>query len=145
MVEATHRLQQAPATNQAQRHAMGRAVMVLARQRAIREAKRQLAARGLKLAHFLHKEIVAMAEAQLLADAQYRAKVIAEAKATVAVWHAEGVFGPRGGIRNPVPKSGLKQQRDQRSLSRLAGHPITNDFGSHSGEGDEASSTICAG
>jgi hypothetical protein len=47
MDEGIHRLQQAPAANHAQRQAMGRAVMVLARQRAIKEAKRQLAARGL--------------------------------------------------------------------------------------------------
>jgi hypothetical protein len=43
MEEATHSVQQAPEPNHAQRQAMGRAVMVLARQRSIKEAKRQLA------------------------------------------------------------------------------------------------------
>ena len=36
-----------------------------------------------------------MAEARVLADAQYREKIIADAKRTVEQWH----FGPRGGIR----------------------------------------------
>jgi hypothetical protein len=79
---------------------MSRAVIVLARRRAIKEAKRQLAARGLKPAHFAMREIVVMAKEIVLADAQYRAEVIAEAKAMVDRWHAEGVFGPRGGIRS---------------------------------------------
>jgi hypothetical protein len=70
MVEATHRLQQAPAISQTQRQAMGRAVMVLARQRAIKEAKRQLAARGLKPTHYSHREIVVMAQEIMLADAK---------------------------------------------------------------------------
>jgi hypothetical protein len=68
------------------RASMSQAVMVLARQRAIKEAKRQLAARGLKPAHFAMQEIAAMAKEIILADAQLRAKVIAEAKAIVAVW-----------------------------------------------------------
>jgi hypothetical protein len=74
---------------------MGRAVMILARQRAIKEAKRQLAARGLKPAHYSHREIVAMAEEVILADAQHRAEIIAGAKAIVAAWHAEGYFKQR--------------------------------------------------
>ena len=40
MDEAIDRLQQAPVTSHAQRHAMGAAVMILARQRAIKAAKR---------------------------------------------------------------------------------------------------------
>jgi hypothetical protein len=95
MDEATHRLQEAPEPNHAQRQAMGRAVRVLARQAAIKEAKRALAARGLKLASFSHREIVAMAEEIILADAQRRAKIIAEAKAIVTVWEAEGYFKQR--------------------------------------------------
>ena len=107
MEEATHSVQQAPEPNHAQRQAMGRAVMILARQRAIKEAKRQLAARGLKPAHYSHREIVVMAEEIILADAQRRAKIIAEAKAIVAVWEAEGYFRPRRrGIRNPLRKAG---------------------------------------
>jgi hypothetical protein len=93
----------APAT----RASMGRAVMVLARQRAIKEAKRQLAARGLKLANYSHREIVAMAEEIILADAQRRAKIIAEAKAIVAVWEAEGYFRPRhrSNITSPAQRA----------------------------------------
>jgi hypothetical protein len=74
---------------------MGRAVMILARQRAIKEAKRQLAARGLKVANYSRREIVAMAEEVILADAQHRAEIIAEAKAIVADWEAEGYCEPR--------------------------------------------------
>jgi hypothetical protein len=95
MDEANGTLQQAPEPNQAQRQSMSRAVMVLARQRALKEAKRQLAARGLKLANYSHREIVVMAEEIILADAQRRAEIIAEAKAIVAVWEAEGYFRPR--------------------------------------------------
>ena|ERR1700730_8015001 len=93
MVEASHSLPQAP--SDAQRQAMRRAVSVLARRAAIKEAKRQLAARGLKPAHYSHREIVVMAEEIILADAQRRAEIIAEAKAIVAVWEAEGYFRPR--------------------------------------------------
>jgi hypothetical protein len=46
MDEAIHRRQQAPATNHAHRHAMGVAVMTLARQRAIKAAKRLFQAQG---------------------------------------------------------------------------------------------------
>ena len=95
MDEANGTLHQAPEPNQAQRQSMSRAVMVLARQRALKEAKRQLAARGLKLANYSHREIVVMAEEIILADAQRRAEIIAEAKAIVAVWEAEGYFRPR--------------------------------------------------
>jgi hypothetical protein len=109
MDEGIHRLQQAPAANHAQRQAMGRAVMVLARQRAIKEAKRQLAARGLKLANYSHREIVAMAEEIILADAQYRAKIIAEAKAIVADWEAEGYFRPR--------RRSVRKDRELRTLT----------------------------
>ena len=101
MEEATHSVQQAPATSHAQRQAMGRAVMVAAPQRAIKEAKRQLAARGLKLANYSHREIVAMAEE---ADAQRRAKIIAEAKAIVTVWEAEGYFRSRRRAARSVRK-----------------------------------------
>jgi hypothetical protein len=85
-----------PSLQQAQLRAnMNRAVMILARRRAIKETKRQLAARGLKLANYSHREIVAMAEAQLLADVQHRAEIIAGAKAIVDAWHAEGYFKQR--------------------------------------------------
>jgi hypothetical protein len=98
MDEATHTLQQAPAPNHAQRQSMNRAVRVLALQAAIKATK-ELRARGLKPQLIPHREIVAMAEARLMADAQYRAEIIAEAKAIVDRWQAEGRFGKRGGFR----------------------------------------------
>jgi hypothetical protein len=91
MVEATHRLQQAPATDQAQRASMSRAVMVLARQRAVREAKRRLQAQELKPAHYLHREVVAMAEAYITQHPE----LIAEARETALRWLAEGLFGKK--------------------------------------------------
>jgi hypothetical protein len=95
MVEVTHRLQQAPTTNQAQRQAMGRAVMVLAKQRAIKEVKRELQAQGRrKVSQVLMREIVAMAEDYLTRHRE----LIAEAKKVVEQWHAEGMFGIRGGF-----------------------------------------------
>jgi hypothetical protein len=53
MDEAAYRLQQSPATN----HAQARAIIVPARQRAIKETKQQLRSRGLKPQHFAHREI----------------------------------------------------------------------------------------
>jgi glutamate racemase len=100
MDEADPRLQQAPATSQAQRQTMGRAVMVLARQAAIKEVKAAIQRQGRrKVWQVAHREIVATAEDYLAANS---AKLIAEAKAIVECWHGEGVFGPRGGIRNRV-------------------------------------------
>jgi hypothetical protein len=67
MDEATHSLQQAQAAGQAQpstviapaiRASMSRAVRVLAQRSAIAETKRALAAKGLKLASFSHRQIV---------------------------------------------------------------------------------------
>jgi hypothetical protein len=102
MVEATRRLQQAPVTSHAQRQAMGRAVMVLARQRAIKAAKQAFQARGVKIAQMSHREIVVAAEEYL---AKHRAELINEARAIVDQWNEEGVFGLRGGIRNPVRRA----------------------------------------
>ena len=93
MDEATHTLQQAP--NQAQLRAMSVAVAVLARQRAIKDTKQQLRSQGLKPSHYAHREIAAAAEEYLATHPE----LIAEAKATVIRWQAEGVFGTRGGIR----------------------------------------------
>jgi hypothetical protein len=94
----------APATSQAQRQAMGRAVRVLAQQAAIKEAKCGLQSQGLKLSRSLHREIVVMAEEIVLADAQCRAKIIAEAKAIVADREAEGYFRPRRRSVRKVPE-----------------------------------------
>jgi len=82
MVEATRILQQAPTPAQA--HAMSAAVMVLARQRAIKGAKRQLQAKGMKPQYMAQREIVAVAN-EYLAN---HPELIAEAKETVLRWHA---------------------------------------------------------
>jgi hypothetical protein len=62
------------------------------------DTKHALQAQGIKLTAIPHKEIVAMAEARLLADAQYRAEIIAEARAVVDRWTAEGFFGKRAAL-----------------------------------------------
>ena len=95
MDEANHRLQQVP--NQAQLRVVSVAVMVLARQSAVKAVRRQFQAQGVKL----HREISAAANDYLANHPE----LIAEAKVTVLRWQAEGVFGPRGGIRNPVRRA----------------------------------------
>jgi len=97
MVEADHRLQQAP--NQAQLRVMRAAVAVLAQRSAIKATKRQFHRQGLKLQHIAHRIIVAAANDYL---AEHRTELVNEAKEIVDRWLAEGVFGKRGGIRNPV-------------------------------------------
>ena len=93
MAEADYRLPQS--TTPAQGQAMSRAVMVLARQRAIKAVKQQIRDRGQKLQYMALKEIVVAADEYL----PHHPELIAEAKETVLRWHAEGMFGPRGGIR----------------------------------------------
>ena len=75
--------------------------MVLARRSAVKAVKRQLQAQGVKLQRMAHREIVAAA-GEYLAN---HPELIEEAKKMVLRWQAEGVFGPRGGIRNPVRKA----------------------------------------
>jgi hypothetical protein len=94
MVEANSRLPQA--TTPAQAQAMSAAVMSLARQRAIKAVKQHIRDRGQKLLYMAQAEIVAAANEYL---ANHR-ELIAEAKEIVLRWHAEGMFGPRGGIRS---------------------------------------------
>ena len=77
------------------RASMGMAVNVLARQAALKEAKRQLQAQGLKPTHLSHGDLVVRAEQYL---AEHRAELIAEAREIVARWQAEGFFDKRGGI-----------------------------------------------
>lgn len=89
------------AFNQAQLRTMSVAVMVLARRSAIKAVKRQFQAQGVKLQRMTHREIAAAA-GEYLAN---HPELIAEVKETVQRWHAEGVFGPRGGIRNPVRRA----------------------------------------
>jgi hypothetical protein len=93
------------------RASMGRAVMVLALQAAIKEAKRALAAKGLKPTHYSQREIVEMAKARLLADAQHRAELIAEARKVVAVWEAEGYFRQRRASQS------VRKDRELRTLN----------------------------
>jgi hypothetical protein len=74
------------------RASMGMAVNVLAGQAAIKEAKRQLSAQGLRVSHFSQRDLVTRADAYL--DA-HREELIAEAKGIVLRWQAEGFFGKR--------------------------------------------------
>jgi hypothetical protein len=99
MVEADHIVTQAPAPNHAQRRTMSRAVRVLAIQ-AAKQAVKRATARGEKLANSAAREITVAAEEYVAGHPE----LIAEAKETVLRWHAEGVFGPRGGIRTPRPR-----------------------------------------
>jgi hypothetical protein len=81
---------------------MSAAVMTLARQRAIKVVREQFRARGLKPQYMALREIVVAAH-EYLPD---HPELIAEAKETVLRWYAEGMFGPRGGIRNRVRRAG---------------------------------------
>jgi hypothetical protein len=114
MDEATHRLQQAPALNHAQRLAQrqARAVAVLVQRAAVEATKQRLAARGIKRGSVPMRDLVAMAEARLVADAQYRAKLIAEARPMVAKWTAAGFFGKRAArsVRNGPELRTLTEQ-----------------------------------
>jgi hypothetical protein len=74
------------------RASMGMAVNVLARQAAIKAAKRHLQAEGLRPSHYSHRELTLRAEACLAA---HRAELIAEAREIVERWQAEGFFGKR--------------------------------------------------
>jgi hypothetical protein len=102
MVEATHSLPQAPATSQAQRLAQrqAHAVAVLVRRAAIAATKQRLRSQGLKPQHFALREIVALAEARVLADPAHRAKLIAKARPIVDRWTAEGFFGKRAAVQH---------------------------------------------
>jgi hypothetical protein len=67
------------------------AIIVLARLAARKAVKRQLQAQGKKPQHIAARELTILAEQHL---AMHR-ELIAEAKATVAKWTAEGFFGKR--------------------------------------------------
>jgi hypothetical protein len=94
MAEANPSIQQT--LTAAQARALGFAVVVLARQQAIKAVKQQMRSQGLKLPHIEHKIIVAAADEYL---ANHRSELIADARAIVDRWHAEGRFGKRGGFR----------------------------------------------
>ena len=82
MDEAIHRLQQAPAPDQAQRLAQrqAQAVATLVRRAAVKHKLRGL---GLKPQHYSPAQIGVMAKARLLADTQHRAELIAAARKVV--------------------------------------------------------------
>lgn len=87
MIEAENTLQQ----NQ-MRVRMSRAVICLARQKAIKETKREIQRQGRrKVSQIAHREIVAMANEYLAAHPE----LIAEAKERAMRWAAEGFFGKR--------------------------------------------------
>ena len=90
------------------RASMGAAVMVLARQRAIKEAKVKLQAQGLRVSQFSQRDLVTRAEAYL---AEHRAELIEDAKEIVDHWQAAGVFGKRGGIHFSRAKLNTGAQR----------------------------------
>jgi hypothetical protein len=92
MVEANPSL--ARSQRQAQRQAQ--AVRVLCEGRAREEIKDQIRRQGkVKLSRVPARVITALARARLFEDAEYRARLIAEAKAGVEQWRAEGFFGKR--------------------------------------------------
>jgi hypothetical protein len=93
---ATLTLAEALDRAQALRASMSLATMTLARQAAMKAAKHQLSAQGLRPSQFSHRELTLRAEACLAA---HREELIADAKQIVARWQAAGVFGKRGGIR----------------------------------------------
>jgi hypothetical protein len=69
------------------RASMSLATNTLARQRALKAAKHQLQAQGLRPSQFSHRELTLRAEACLAA---HREELIAEAKQIVARWEREG-------------------------------------------------------
>jgi hypothetical protein len=84
------------------------ATAVIARRAAIRETKAAMQRQGRKPATIPHRDIVAAANEYLR---NHRAQCIEEAQVIVARWQAEGVFGPRGGIRSPRASLSSSAQR----------------------------------
>jgi hypothetical protein len=82
----------APTVPKHQAHLRALATNVLARQAALKEAKRQLQAQGFRPSHFSHRDLVIRAEQYLAA---HREELIAEAKVVVERWRLEGFFGKR--------------------------------------------------
>ena len=123
MIEANNRLPQA--TTPAQAQTMSERSWCLREREQSKAAKRQFQAQGLKPQRMAWKEIAAAGDVYL---ANHR-ELIAEAKETVR--YAEGMFGPRGGIRIRVRRDELNHLQNQRSNYRKDDHPITIDFGSH--------------
>jgi hypothetical protein len=70
---------------------MSQAVICLARQAAIKETKRALAATGLKPQYIARREIIGLANEYLAAHPE----LIAEARPIVERWRREGFFGKK--------------------------------------------------
>ena len=87
MAEASHSVHQAKVYA-----SMTLATNTLARQRAMKAAKHQLQAQGLRPTHFSHRDLLIRAEQYL---AEHRAELIAEAKEIVERWRLQGFFGKR--------------------------------------------------
>ena len=102
MVEANRSLQQTP--TKAQLDTMSVAVFTLAKHEAFKAIKRQMHAEGLRPSQSPLKVIGEAARDYL---AQHRSELIADAKAIVERWNAEGRFGPRGGIRKSGHRSSI--------------------------------------
>jgi hypothetical protein len=84
---------------------------VLVQRAAVAATKRGLQAQGRrKVSEVPMREIVAMAEARIVADAAYRAELIAEARAVVDQWTAEGFFGKRAA-------QSVRKDRELRTLA----------------------------
>ena len=95
MVEANPSLTRSQRQAQRQAERMRIAVRVEAQRRAREEVKARLRREGrVKLCDVPARDITAMAEALVIADGVFRAKLIAEAKAVVERWQ----WGPRGGL-----------------------------------------------
>jgi hypothetical protein len=94
MVEANPSLARSQRQAQRQAERMRIAVRVEAQRRAREEVKAKIRREGrVKLASVPSREITAQAEARLLEDVEYRAKLIAEAKAVVERWQWGHVVG----------------------------------------------------
>jgi hypothetical protein len=92
------------------------AVFTLALQRAKTAVKRQLQAKGHKVAHYSARDITMMAQAYL---DQHRAELIAEAKATVECWVAEGFFGKRVQLAFAKLSSDAQTPSEPKSITSL--------------------------
>jgi hypothetical protein len=116
MVEADHIVAQTPAPNQAQRLAQrqAQAVRVLAMYAAKREVKEAIRREGkVKLSRVPHHHIERLARDRLFDDAEYRARLIEEAKLIVEEWRREGFFGKRAALA-PRSNGTLEDKRELR-------------------------------
>jgi hypothetical protein len=94
MVEAIPSLARSQRQAQRQAERLARATKVEAMRRARAEVKAAIQREGkIKVSAVPAREITAQAEAWLLEDAEYRAELIADARARVEQWRVEGFFG----------------------------------------------------